>query len=669
MDAWSVGGCPGLYLANVRQPTATISRGNGDFVKWVRSGSSVPTRFPLAASLVQLSMQISTASRTHWLATASAVLLVVLANPAAAVIIHSGDGSGNTTAPPDDPGWDQVGQYKTGSAIYVGDRWVLTANHLGNGGTATLLGESFNLVAGSEKQLLNPPSSGLTTLTDLKLFQIDRDPGLPPLVLGTAPPPVGGLVSMIGRGRNRETDLTYWSIAASGEDRIWTETTGPTQSDAAGYHYASGQTMRWGANRIENDTAFDENDNDPDHNADVTIQFAGESFDIVSLITVFDESGGTAFEAQGATGDSGGAVFYNNGNQWELAGVILAVSNFLDQPGGTAALGNLTMFADVSVYGDQIEAITSVVAPFPISLNGYGQAYVQDFDDLGSVGTVLPDGWVARNNGLTNLTITEPFPSTTVASGTYDAGSGGDRALATGNTDATAPNRLELWAKLTDATDVRAVRLVTRIEAWGGDPDAESPGEAAFRVSLHFDPDGSGMQNAVALSGGAPIGTGLVLEPGWLDGNGPHGTSLDSGIVEVNIPAGSDLRLSFDAQNAGATQGYLFGLDDAMLRIVAAGDTDGDGDVESDDLFDILAAGKFNHPELGPADWSEGDFNGDDLVTSADLFRMLAASQFNAGTYTSTGSVVLAVPEPHAFFLAAVGLACLLAYAGRRRCP
>ena len=40
--------------------------------------------------------------------------------------------------------------------------------------------------------------------------------------------------------------------------------------------------------------------------------------------------------------------------------------------------------------------------------------------------------------------------------------------------------------------------------------------------------------------------------------------------------------------------------DDVLFRIVAPGDTDGNGEVDSDDLFNILDAGNFNHPELWP---------------------------------------------------------------------
>ena len=65
-------------------------------------------------------------------------------------------------------------------------------------------------------------------------------------------------------------------------------------------------------------------------------------------------------------------------------------------------------------------------------------------------------------------------------------------------------------------------------------------------------------------------------------------------MLASQIPAGSDIRLTFDAQGVGQTQGYLFGVDDLMFRIVAPSDTNGDGEVNSTDLFAMLGAGKFN---------------------------------------------------------------------------
>ena len=232
---------------------------------------------------------------------------------------------------------------------------------------------------------------------------------------------------------------------------------------------------------------------------------------------------------------------------------------------------------------------------------------------------------------------------------------------------------MQFWAKLTGPNGAFAVVLDSRVEAWRGDPTgADNPGEAAFLISLEADPLGFGTYTTLhTFNGGAPVSTGLVLSSGSLDGNGAHGTEFNSGLVELSstIPAGSDVRLSFDAQGAGATGGYLFGVDDVLFRIVAPGDVDGDGDAESDDLFRILAAGKFNNPALGPASWAEGDFNGDDLVNSANVFLILAGGHYNAGPYTTTPGIATIVPEPSTLILGAFGLLALLIGAWRREAP
>ena len=101
----------------------------------------------------------------------------------------------------------------------------------------------------------------------------------------------------------------------------------------------------------------------------------------------------------------------------------------------------------------------------------------------------------------------------------------------------------------------------------------------------------------------------------------------------------------------------------------AYGDSNMDRQLNSTDLFAILGAGKYNHPELGPASWLEGDYSGDDLVNSTDLFLILATGKYNQGPYSLSASTasVQAVPEPSAFALAAAGLVALGMYAWRLR--
>jgi len=238
--------------------------------------------------------------------------------PAHAVIIDSGDGTGNTTAPADDPGWAHVGNRGGLTAIYLGDGWILTANHVGIG-DVTFDGVLYPAVTGSYIQLENDAGSP----PDLGVYQIDPRPELPILPLRASTPPVDTAVISIGKGRNRGSATSWDPDGPGGYDPI------------DGYEWGTGTTMRWGTNLV-----------------------AGfyTAFDTECFYTEFTE-GDTAHETQAATGDSGGAVFAENGDTWELAGVMLAIGTYEDQPAETALYGNLTYAADLAIYRDQIIAI------------------------------------------------------------------------------------------------------------------------------------------------------------------------------------------------------------------------------------------------------------------------------------------------------------------------
>ena len=49
------------------------------------------------------------------------------------VIVNTVTGTGNTTAPSDNPGWGNVGVRGIGTGVYLGNLWVLTASHVGGG--------------------------------------------------------------------------------------------------------------------------------------------------------------------------------------------------------------------------------------------------------------------------------------------------------------------------------------------------------------------------------------------------------------------------------------------------------------------------------------------------------------------------------------------------------
>ncbi len=51
-----------------------------------------------------------------------ACLIIATSNPCLAVVITAG--SGNTSAPADDPGWDYVGARGGATCVYLGNNWV-----------------------------------------------------------------------------------------------------------------------------------------------------------------------------------------------------------------------------------------------------------------------------------------------------------------------------------------------------------------------------------------------------------------------------------------------------------------------------------------------------------------------------------------------------------------
>jgi hypothetical protein len=198
------------------------------------------------------------------------------------------------------------------------------------------------------------------------MYQLLEDPGLAPIRVAAETPPVGTVVTAIGNGLDRATDPTYWDVVKNGTWQ-WTVTTAP--GDYSGYQTLSTRSLRWGRNLLEDDEPFES-----EHDADITTvvrQAAPWNLDIISLITEFDGTdgnsnssvrgpGGTAWldgESQAVLADSGGGLFYEEDGNWQLAGIALAVDGFKDQPDvrRTAIFGNLTYYADLSVYLDQIE--------------------------------------------------------------------------------------------------------------------------------------------------------------------------------------------------------------------------------------------------------------------------------------------------------------------------
>ena len=109
-----------------------------------------------------------------------AMCLARSAAPARGVIIDTITGTGNTSAPADDPGWANVGVRGAGSGVYLGDRWVLSAHHVG-AGSILLGGTTYAVEANTAFRLTNGGAAGTSASTDLVMFRLATDPGLPML--------------------------------------------------------------------------------------------------------------------------------------------------------------------------------------------------------------------------------------------------------------------------------------------------------------------------------------------------------------------------------------------------------------------------------------------------------------------------------------------------------
>jgi hypothetical protein len=240
-------------------------------------------------------------------------------------------------APPaDDPGWTNVVSPNGCSGVYLGNQWVLTAWHVvaGHVGPASVVigATTCAVQSGSEIRLRTPDDAGVT---DLAMFRLVADPGLPAVTVIGSPLSADTAVMMIGFGCTRGSAVSYnpsWVL--DGSPAIFT-----------GYLWGLA-TKNWGINLIAGIDSGDDGYGP-----------------IVAYRTDF-VFGIDSNEAQGAVGDSGGGVFAKVGDRRQLAGIMVAVSEYSGQPGSTAIFGNSTYAMELATYRPQIEAIRALSTPY-----------------------------------------------------------------------------------------------------------------------------------------------------------------------------------------------------------------------------------------------------------------------------------------------------------------
>jgi hypothetical protein len=236
--------------------------------------------------------------------------LLLLTTPAlCALVVVSDAGDALTRAPAPDPGWANVGLRGGMTAIYLGDGWVITAYHVG-AGDVVLGGVTYPALPESTIRLGNgagPPQA------DLIVFRIQPRPELAALPIRPTPPAVGDRALLIGAGCDR------------GPPTAW--------NGRKGWIWGPDSRLRWGTNLI----------------AAVGLEVRTGQNVTPAFALNFDRRG-TRHEAQAAHGDSGGAVFIFREGRFELAGVLIAIAGFPEQPHGVSVYGNFTTAADLSVF-------------------------------------------------------------------------------------------------------------------------------------------------------------------------------------------------------------------------------------------------------------------------------------------------------------------------------
>jgi len=201
-------------------------------------------------------------------------------------------------------------------------------------------GVVYRVVEKSARRITNSDM----TPTDLLLYRVQGSPSLPPLPrlrIARSTPTIGEPVLMIGYGRNRGESV----VREVGPGR-WVQ----------GWSWGDGASLRWGTNRVALSGAR------------VALR---QSFTQAIATEFQPPPRATAFEAQAARGDSGGAVFARahggpgessstpsgEPREWELVGVMFAVKSALDRKDDVSVFGSHTYAVDLAHYRDQILSI------------------------------------------------------------------------------------------------------------------------------------------------------------------------------------------------------------------------------------------------------------------------------------------------------------------------
>jgi hypothetical protein len=209
------------------------------------------------------------------------------------------------------------------------------------------------------------------------LFELDRRseiPDLPLLPIAKRPPQVGEELLLIGFGRERD-EIVEWPGVVPG---------------AVGFRWTQHGEKRWGTNRVW-------------ATGEWVVQPPLMTRTFIFRFDDLEDSGSTPFEAHAALGDSGGAVFVERDQGWELLGMMISVTGAIVDLPRTSTIGDLTYAADLSAYREEILRWARPVCANELDDDGDGQIDYprdpdcedeNDRDERGPRAGLAPLGWM-----------------------------------------------------------------------------------------------------------------------------------------------------------------------------------------------------------------------------------------------------------------------------------
>ena len=264
----------------------------------------------------------------HWLL--GAVFLLAPIDYASAIVFFSQGNDANLMNPGNGLPWDNVVQMQSGTGpigtgVYLGNRYVLTAGHVG---------PLTSVKVGFVDYLLDSSPAVAIGKADMKLVRLASDPGLNRVRLNTNLSGDTGDSYLVGYGVGRAGSSLLGSSPVTWGD-------------------SSTVIKRWGTNFVDGTRSAE--------------QVGGYISDL--LRTQFNTNAGVN-EAALTIYDSGSALFRQIGSEWYLVGLGAYVQNSgyssaSDESNPNDSSDNY--FIRISSYSNAIDRIGAVAVPEPSS--------------------------------------------------------------------------------------------------------------------------------------------------------------------------------------------------------------------------------------------------------------------------------------------------------------